>query len=82
MAKLYWRIKREGKWTWKAVSIETEFDLVLAQKWAERDLEWIFVIATTVGLLTVGAFCELLLLFENIHILVAFNDLFAAQEKK
>jgi len=39
MAKLYWRIKREGKWTWKAVSIETEFDLVLARKWAERDLE-------------------------------------------
>jgi hypothetical protein len=25
MAKLYWRVKRDGKWTWKAAMLDPQF---------------------------------------------------------
>jgi len=26
MAKLYWRVKRDGKWTWQSAIVEETFD--------------------------------------------------------
>ena len=37
MAKLYWRLKVNGKWTWRPVTIDTEFDKRLAATWAVKD---------------------------------------------
>ena len=32
MAKLYWRYKKEGKWTWKPLEINDEFTMTLIDR--------------------------------------------------
>lgn len=34
MAKLYWRVKKDGKWTWTPLVIRTDFDKQLVARWA------------------------------------------------
>ncbi len=34
MAKLYWRVKKEGKWTWTPLVITTDFERKLVERWA------------------------------------------------
>ena len=34
MAKLYWRVKRNSKWTWTPLVITTDFEQKLVERWA------------------------------------------------
>ncbi len=34
MAKLYWRVKKDGKWTWKPLKVSSKFEQTLIDKWA------------------------------------------------
>ncbi len=29
MAKLYWRVKRDGKWTWRPADVDSEDDSIV-----------------------------------------------------
>ena len=33
MAKLYWRVKRNGKWTWRPVAIDSPFEKSIVERW-------------------------------------------------
>ncbi len=37
MAKLYWRIKKNGKWTWKPVKILDQFTKTLVSRLETQD---------------------------------------------
>ncbi len=34
MAKLYWRVKKNSKWTWTPLVIKTDFEQKLVERWA------------------------------------------------
>ena len=41
MAKLYWRYKKNGKWTWKPLQVDTDFKQTLVERWALQEVkEW------------------------------------------
>lgn len=33
MAKLYWRVKQNGKWTWRPVAIDSPFEKSIVERW-------------------------------------------------
>jgi len=37
MAKLYWRLKKNGKWTWRAAEAIYEEDIILVEPLEEEE---------------------------------------------